>query len=283
MPQEGTELPVVTQPHRLDPLHAKELSKVFFERPNSLTEGTPQHQYVRRTLIERNMSLVRFASKAFCSRTGSAAGAGAEMEDIVRAGTIGLIKAIDRFEPERGVEFSSLALPYITGEVKRHFRDTTWAVRVPRRLQELRVEPAKARDELGATLRRAPTVKELAPHIDLGEDEVIDGLVAANGYSSQSLESPTPEEENQGSGLQTTRRQPVADETSRAIELFEDLHTLGPLLTRLPERDREILYLRIAQEWTQSEIGAELGISQMQVSRLLARILAGLRTAMLDA
>lgn len=282
MPQAGTELPVVTQPHRVDPVHAKELTRVFFERLNSLGEGTPQHQYVRNTLIEMNMSLVRFASRAFRNRTGSAAGPGAEMEDIVQAGTIGLIKAIDRFEPERGVEFSSLALPYITGEIKRHFRDTTWAVRVPRRLQELRVELAKARDELGATLRRAPTVKELARHLDRGEEEIIDGLVAANGYSSQSLESPALEEEGQGSALLSTRRQPVAEEASRAIELFEDLHTLGPLLKRLPERDREILYLRFAQERTQSEIGAELGISQMQVSRILARILAGLRTAMLD-
>lgn len=282
-PRAGTELPVITQPHRVGPLDAKELTKVFFERLSSLTEGTPQHRYVRDTLIEMNMSLVRFASRAFRSRTGPAAGAGAEMEDIVQAGTIGLIKAIDRFEPERGVEFSSLALPYITGEIKRHFRDTTWAVRVPRRLQELRVELAKARDALGGTLGRAPTVRELARHLDLGEEEVIEGLVAANGYSTQSLESPSTGEDDQGSSLQTTRRQPVTEETSRAIELFEDLHALGPLLKQLPERDQEILYLRFAQEMTQSEIGSELGISQMQVSRILARILADLRTAMLDA
>lgn len=115
VPRVAAELPVVTQPQRVGPFHAKELTKVFFERLNSLTVGTPQHQYVRNTLIEMNMSLVRFASKGFRSRTGSDAGTGAEMEDIIQAGTIGLIKAIDRFEPERGVAFSSLALPYITG------------------------------------------------------------------------------------------------------------------------------------------------------------------------
>ncbi|MFD3775395.1 sigma-70 family RNA polymerase sigma factor [Streptomyces sp. NPDC058612] len=276
-----TALPVVANPQRVSPLDAKELSKVFFARLKSLPEGTPQHQYVRNTLIEMNMTLVHFASRPFRGRTGTASGAGTEMEDVVQAGTIGLIKAIDRFEPDRGVEFSSLALPYITGEMKRHFRDTTWAVRVPRRLQELRVELAKARDTMSATLGRAPTVRELAGHLNLEEDEVIEGLVAANGYASETLEPPAPGEEENGTA-QAPGRQPIAEETARAIELFENLHTLGPLLKRLPERDSEILYLRFGREMTQSRIATELGISQMQVSRLLTRVLSGLRTAMLD-
>ncbi|GGZ72600.1 RNA polymerase sigma factor [Streptomyces subrutilus] len=271
-------LPVVADPQRVSPLDAKQLSKVFFTRLRTLEEGTPQHQYVRNTLIEMNMSLVHFATRGFRSRTGS--GAGAEMEDVVQAGTIGLIKAIDRFEPDRGVEFSSLALPFITGEVKRHFRDTTWAVRVPRRLQELRLDLAKARDALAATSGRAPTVRELAGHMGLAEEAVIEGLVAANGYASESLDAPLPAEER-GGRAQSPYRQPVAEETARAIELFEDLHTLGPLLERLSDRDREILHLRFERELTQAEIGAELGISQMQVSRILARVLARLRTALL--
>ncbi|MFD3328440.1 SigB/SigF/SigG family RNA polymerase sigma factor [Streptomyces sp. NPDC058701] len=275
------DLPVVADPRRVSPIEAKELSRVFLARLASLSEGTPQHQYVRNTLIEMNMTLVQFASRAFRSRTGSPSGAGTEMEDVVQAGTIGLIKAIDRYEPERGVEFSSLALPYITGEMKRHFRDTTWAVRVPRRLQELRVELAKARDTMAATLGRAPTVRELAGHLELEEEEVIEGLVAANGYSSETLEPPSPAEEENATA-RAPGRQPVSEETARAVDLFENLHALAPLLERLPERDREILYLRFGRELTQSEIGVELGISQMQVSRLLTRILSGLRTAMLD-
>ncbi|MFD3807713.1 SigB/SigF/SigG family RNA polymerase sigma factor [Streptomyces sp. NPDC058611] len=274
-------LPVIANPQRVSPLEAKELSKVFLARLACLPEGTPQYQYVRNTLIEMNLTLVQFASRAFRSRTGTPAGAGTELEDVVQAGTIGLIKAIDRFDPERGVEFASLALPYITGEMKRHFRDTTWAVRVPRRLQELRVELAKARDTMAATLGRAPTVRELADHLNLEEDEVIEGLVAANGYSTETLEPFAPCEEDNVTA-QALGRQPASEETTRAIDLFENLHALGPLLERLPERDREILYLRFGRELTQSEIGAELGISQMQVSRLLTRILSGLRTAMLD-
>ena len=125
---------------------------------------------------------------------GSTVGVGShDIEDILQVGTIGLIKAIDRFDPYRGDEFSTLALPYITGEIKRHFRDTTWAVRVPRRLQELRIDLAKAKEELTPTLDRAPTVTDLAGHLGLSDEEVIEGLVAANGHTSGSLDAPHAE------------------------------------------------------------------------------------------
>ncbi|MFD3698385.1 SigB/SigF/SigG family RNA polymerase sigma factor [Streptomyces sp. NPDC058646] len=276
-------LPVITQAHQVTPADARELSTLFFARLRELPEGSAGHQYARNTLIELNMALVRFAARGFRSRTGSASGAGAEMEDVLQAGTIGLIKAIDRFDPDRGVEFSTLALPYITGEIKRHFRDTTWAVRVPRRLQELRIELAKARDDLSATLGRAPTVKETAQHLRLAEEVVIEGLVAANGYSTETLDAPLQAEERPGPGNRTHALSEVTGETDRAMELFEDLHALGPLLKQLPARDRTILYLRFGQELTQAQIGAELGISQMQVSRILTRILTGLRAGMLAA
>ena len=129
-----------------------------------------------------NLSLVRFAARRFRNR-----GSG-EMEDIVQVGTIGLIKAIDRFDLSREVEFTTFAVPYIVGEIKRFFRDTSWAVHVPRRLQELRVDLAKAKDELSAVLDREPTVQELAEHLELSEDEVIEGIVAANGYTAGSLD-----------------------------------------------------------------------------------------------
>ncbi|MFD9412081.1 SigB/SigF/SigG family RNA polymerase sigma factor [Streptomyces sp. NPDC059989] len=279
----GTRLPAVPQAHLVPPSDARELSKLFFARLRELPEGSAGHQYARNTLIEMNMALVRFAARGFRSRTGAGAGAGAEMEDVLQAGTIGLIKAIDRFDPDRGVEFSTLALPYVTGEIKRHFRDTTWAVRVPRRLQELRIELARTRDDLSATLGRSPTVKEIAQHLRLDEETVIEGLVAANGYSTETLDTPAQADEPSPSGRRTHALSETAGQNDPAMELFEDLHSVGPLVKELPERDRTILYLRFGQELTQAEIGTELGISQMQVSRLLSSILTRLRAGMLAA
>lgn len=258
------------------PGDARELSRHFFGRLRTLDEGTREYQYTRNTLIEMNVSLVQFAARPFRARVLSG---GLDLDDVIQVGTIGLIKAIDRYDLEREVEFSTLALPYITGEIKRHFRDTTWAVHVPRRLQELRSELAKAQETLSEVLGRAPTVKELALHLELSEDEVIDGLVAANGYTSGSLDTAVAERD----AASTTTR-PLAErfgEVDPAMELFEEFHTLAPLLEQLAERDRIILQMRFGQEKTQAEIGAELGISQMQVSRILSRTLARLRAGML--
>ncbi|MFF5703813.1 SigB/SigF/SigG family RNA polymerase sigma factor [Streptomyces sp. NPDC012794] len=270
-------LPLVEQPREIAPGDARELSRLFFARLRALEEGTREYQYARNTLIEMNLSLVQFAARRFRAR---AAGGGLDMDDIVQVGTIGLIKAIDRYDPEREVEFSTLALPYITGEIKRHFRDTTWAVHVPRRLQELRSELAKAQEALTDTLGRAPTVKEVAHHLGLSEEEVIDGLVAANGYTSGSLDAGETDED-QGSGRPARALAEKLGDLDPAMELFEDFHTLAPLLRELAPRDRLILSMRFGQDKTQAEIGAELGISQMQVSRLLSRTLARLRAGML--
>ncbi|MEY2228376.1 SigB/SigF/SigG family RNA polymerase sigma factor [Streptomyces sp. BF23-19] len=280
VPQQDVELPEVKNAREMAPSDARQLSKLFFLRLAVLEEGTREYQYARNTLIEMNLSLVQFAARRFRARV---LGGGLDMDDIIQVGTIGLIKAIDRYEPEREVEFSTLALPYITGEIKRYFRDTTWAVHVPRRLQERRTELAKAQEALTDVLGRSPTVKEVAQHLELTEDEVIEGLVAANGYTSGSLDTSAEGDEPSTTTSRTTR--PLADrlgEVDPAMELFEEFHTLAPLLEQLDERDRRILRLRFGEDRTQAEIGAELGISQMQVSRLLSRTLARLRAGMLS-
>ncbi|MEV7379793.1 RNA polymerase sigma factor SigF [Streptomyces lydicus] len=265
-----TELPEVRCPSAVAPADARELSKQFFDRLRDLEEGTHEYQYARNTLIEMNMSMVRYVARRYRNR-------GDDMEDIVQVGTIGLIKAIDRFDLTREVEFSTFAVPYILGEIKRFFRDTGWAVHVPRRLQELRSELAKAKEQLHIQLDRDPTVRELAAHLKLSEDEVIEGIVAANGYTAGSLDTPTdPDPSDQGRALAD-----VLGEDDPGMGTVEDLHTLAPLLRKLDERERQLIELRYGQEMTQSQIGAELGVSQMHVSRLLSRTLSKLRAGML--
>ncbi|MGV9562805.1 RNA polymerase sigma factor SigF [Streptomyces sp. NPDC003480] len=264
-------LPTVTDPRTVAPRDARELSRQFFQRLATLDEGTHAYQYTRNTLIEMNMSLVRFAAGRFRGR-------GDDMEDIVQVGMIGLIKAIDRFEISREVEFTSFAVPYIVGEIKRFFRDTTWAVHVPRRLQELPVELAKAREELSTRLDREPTVAELAALMNLSEEEVVEARIAANGYNSSSLDATLTGDDQDGESA-------LADfigEEDEGLRLVEDFHTLAPLVAELSERDRTIIHLRFVEEATQADIGARLGCSQMHVSRLIKRIIERLRSGMLD-
>ncbi|WP_112468839.1 RNA polymerase sigma factor SigF [Streptomyces triticisoli] len=266
----GTRLPEVADPSQVAPTDARALSRLFFDRLATLEEGTPEHQYARNTLIEMNMSLVRYAAGRFRSRGPQ------EMEDIVQVGMIGLIKAIDRFELAREVEFTSFAVPYIVGEIKRFFRDTSWAVHVPRRLQEARVELARATEELGSRLGRKPTTKELAELMNLPEQEVVDAMVASNGYTSASLDAAVGGSEEGESVLADFIG---AEDTG--MELVEDVHSLAPLLAELDERDRQIIHMRFVEELTQAQIGERLGISQMHVSRLLNRLLARLRQGLL--
>ncbi|MER5679284.1 RNA polymerase sigma factor SigF [[Kitasatospora] papulosa] len=268
-------LPWIEDAGLIAPRDARRLSRLFFDRLQALDEGTPEHQYARATLIEMNLSLVRFAAGRFRNR-----GSG-DMEDIVQVGTIGLIKAIDRFDLAREVEFTSFAVPYIVGEIKRFFRDTTWAVHVPRRLQELRVNLAKAKEALAVDLDRDPTVQELAGYLGLEEEEITEGLVAANGYTAGSLEMPADAGDHAG---RTTAGRTYADvlgEPDPAMETVENLHALAPLLGELDARERRIIDMRFGQEMTQAQIGDELGISQMHVSRLLSRILRKLHDGML--
>ncbi|MFC9747975.1 RNA polymerase sigma factor SigF [Streptomyces niveus] len=245
-------------------LDARSLSKTLFGRLEGLEEGTHEHAYVRNTLVELNLALVKFAASRFRSRSEP-------MEDIIQVGTIGLIKAIDRFELSRGVEFPTFAMPTIVGEIKRFFRDTSWSVRVPRRLQELRLELAKAGDELSQRLDRAPTVAELAERLGLTNDEVVEGMAASNAYTASSLDAQPEEDDTEGA---LSDRIGYEDNGLEGIEYVE---SLKPLIAGLPARDRTILSLRFVANMTQSEIGEELGISQMHVSRLLSRTLVRLR------
>ncbi|CAL9627498.1 SigB/SigF/SigG family RNA polymerase sigma factor [Streptomyces sp. enrichment culture] len=258
-------------PRAVAPHDARELSRQFFHRLAQMEEGTREYQYARNTLIEMNMSLVRFAAGRFRGR-------GDDMDDVVQTGMIGLIKAIDRFELAREVEFTSFALPYIVGEIKRFFRDTTWAVHVPRRLQELRVELAKAREELSSRLDREPTVAELATLMNISEQQVVEGQIAANGYNSSSLDAAlTGDGPEHGEAVLADF---IGVEEER-LALVEDFHALAPLMAELSDRDREILHMRFVEEATQAEIGERLGCSQMHVSRLIKRIITRLRTGML--
>ncbi|MFD7017767.1 RNA polymerase sigma factor SigF [Streptomyces sp. NPDC059928] len=272
------ELPWIEDAGKIAPRDARELSKTFFDRLQVLEEGTREYQYARNMLIEMNLSLVRFVASRFRNR-----GSG-EMEDVIQVGTIGLIKAIDRFDLSREVEFTSFAVPYIVGEIKRFFRDTTWAVHVPRRLQELRVEIAKGKERLATELDRDPTAKELAEYLKVSEEEVIEGLVASNGYTAGSLDMSADASEG-GQLAATAKSRTLADfigEEDPGMERVENLQTLAPLMEQLDARERRIVTMRFGSEMTQSQIGAELGVSQMQVSRLLSRILAKLRTGMLS-
>ncbi len=265
------DLPVLDAPHEVAPQDARTLTKVFLRELAEREEGTEAYQYVRNTLIEMNMSLVRYAAGRFRARAD-------EMEDIVQVGMIGLIKAIDRFDLSREVEFATFAVPYIVGEIKRFFRDTTWAVHVPRRLQEARVELAKATDELSSRLGRAPRVAELAMLMGLPEEEVVEAQIASNGYNSTSLDAAI----NGGDEEDEAALADFIGEEDPALALFEDFHTLAPLVGALDERDRLLLHLRFVEELTQSQIGERLGVSQMHVSRLLARSLNRLREGMFE-
>ncbi|GHH48317.1 RNA polymerase sigma factor SigF [Streptomyces candidus] len=263
-------LPVVENPSEVAPKDARELSRLFFARLAVLEEGTHEYQYARNTLIELNLALVKYAATRFRNRSD-------QMEDIVQVGTIGLIKAIDRFELTREVEFATFAMPCIVGEIKRFFRDTSWSVHVPRRLQELRIDLAKASDVLFQQFDRSPTTAELAAYLDMEEEEIVEGLVASNGYTAGSIDIPLDDGSESGS-------QTLADrlgDTDADLEIVENVQALKPLIEELDERDKQILSMRYGAEMTQSQIGAELGVSQMQVSRLLTRITKRLREGLL--
>ncbi|MFN2589380.1 MAG: RNA polymerase sigma factor SigF [Actinomycetota bacterium] len=217
---------------------------------------------VRDRLIEGHLGLVEYLARRF-------AGRGEPLDDLIQVATIGLVKAVDRFDPDREVEFSTYATPTIVGELKRHFRDKGWAVRVPRRLQELNLRLGSVIGKLSQELQRSPTVAEIANAAGTTEDEVLEGLDSAHAYRLISLDAPTGEE-----GLSYHEQ---LGEDDASLEALEDWVSVGPLVQQLPARERRMLYLRFFKGLTQSEIAEQLGISQMHVSRLLAKTLATLR------
>jgi RNA polymerase sigma-B factor len=238
----------------------REETRALFRRLAELPDG-PERQRARATLVEQHLPLVRYFARRY-------AGRGEPMDDLLQAGSLGLVKAVDRFDPARGLEFSTYAAPTILGEIRRHFRDRTWAVHVQRGLQELTTEVSRCAGELTQELNRAPTVAELAARSGRTEEEVLEALDCAAAYTADSLETPTSEDRTLGEGLGGE------DPALVDVELHE---SLGPALATLPERERRILQLRFYGNQTQSQIAAQLGISQMHVSRLLARTLTRLR------
>ena len=212
------------------------------------------------------MSLVRSLARRYSYR-------GEQLEDLVQIGAIGLIKAIDRFDLDRGVELTTYATPNIIGEIKRHFRDRGWSVRVPRGLQELNVQLSRLVEQLTVQLGRSPTIPELAKAAGVEEEEVLEALESGRAYSSLSLSS--------GGGARTTTSEldPLESlgEIEHQYEVSEDRAVLAPGFRVLDERERTILHLRFFEGLTQSQIAQQVGISQMHVSRLIRRSLEKIR------
>ena len=245
-----------------------EVREIFtsYQRADSESEKAVH----RERLVDQHIGLVEFLARRFRNR-------GEPLEDLVQVGTIGLLKAIERFDLDREVEFSTYATPTIVGELKRHFRDKGWAVRVPRRLQELHLELTKTVGNLAHDLGRSPTVEEIAQAAGITEEEVLEGLEIAQAYNFTSLDAPIDSEEGSTS---------FAEQLGAEDEQLENLEyraSLAPEMAKLPEREQKIVYLRFYKGLTQSEIASRLGISQMHVSRLLTRTLAQLREALEDS
>lgn len=222
---------------------------------------------LREALARLHLPLVEYLARRFKDR-------GEPLDDLVQVGSVGLLKAIDRFDLERGVEFSTYATPTIVGELKRYFRDKGWAVRVPRRLQELSMRLNKVVSQLTQDLGRSPTVMEIAKYAQLSEDEVLEALESGQAYSTTSLDAPA------GDDLDAPMRLDRLGEEDMRIDNLEYFASLAPLIHRLPEREKTILYLRFFKGMTQSTIADRVGISQMHVSRLLTRVLEFLREGM---
>ncbi len=221
----------------------------------------------RDALVRLHLPLVEHCARRFRNR-------GEPFEDLVQVGTIGLLKSIDRFEPERGLEFSTYATPTILGEIKRHFRDRGWAIKVPRRLQELRLAITNASAGLTQQLGRSPTPRELADVVGCSVEEILEAIESGNAYATLSLDAPDDGHEGTSSVLEELG---VAD---RHLDQVEVRESLKPLLDELDPRARSVLVLRFFKNLTQSQIAAEVGISQMHVSRILTKTLEDLRTAL---
>ncbi|WP_406299033.1 SigB/SigF/SigG family RNA polymerase sigma factor [Embleya sp. NBC_00888] len=246
----------------LAPMAARDLGERMLCLLARTEPGTRTHSELRGCLVALNMPLVRHAAGRYRRRAEP-------MEDILQVGTIGLIKAIDGYDGGRETGFLAYAMPTIAGEIKRFFRDTSWAVRVPRRLRELRGELMRANDALTADLGREPCAAELARRLDLSEAQVAEGLAACSAYSASSLD-----ESAYGDAVTVGERMGRDD---HALDLVEYRESLKPLIAGLPQRERTILALRFTGDLTQAQIGERLGISQMHVSRLLTHTLKVLR------
>jgi RNA polymerase sigma-B factor len=235
----------------------------------NLPAGSADRVALRRQAIEDNMAFAQRLARRFRDR-------GEPTDDLAQVAMVGLVNAIDGYDPTRGCEFGGYATPTIVGEIRRYFRDKGWRIKVPRRLQELRLQVNRARVELSQTMAASPTNADLARHLGVSEEEVAEAIEVGRLYNPISLSAPAGPDSDAGIA------DPIGD-VDPGMVAVENRESVKPLLASLPERERKILTMRFFKDMTQSQIAAELGISQMHVSRLLTQTLAGLRTAMADA
>jgi RNA polymerase sigma-B factor len=248
----------MTTDHSSDPLHLDELFRTYRRTAD---------RAVRNTLVEAHRGLAASIANDYRGR-------GVELDDLVQIAMLGTLKAVERFDPARGIPFSSFASRTINGEIKRYFRDRTWAVRPPRSAQERHLDLRRARTSLSARLGRPPTVPELATELDISTDQVLDAMEAGAAYRATSLDARRSGDDDMST---LGERLPGDDVPTRPVELRM---LVDQLLKTLPEREAEIMRLRFYDELTQSEIAVRLGISQMHVSRLMRRCLDTLRATL---
>ena len=238
------------------PAWDKERTRELFRRYKA--EGDEE---AREQLIVSHVNLVRYIAAKFKNR-------GEPLDDLIQVGTIGLIKAIDRFDPSRGLEFTTYATPTIMGEIKRHFRDKGWTIRVPRRLQELSAKVNSATDELTAQLQRSPSIEEVADYLGTTADEVLEAMESSSAYSSVPLEGQGNNEEDDAPSVIDRYASVDGD-----LEASDDRMVLEEVIGEFPEADQQAIRMRFIDGMTQVEIAKRLGISQVQVSRMLRRAL----------
>jgi RNA polymerase sigma-B factor len=237
------------------------LAQQLFRQMVALPADAPRQRALRSRLVEMHIPLAIYFARRYTGR-------GEPFDDLVQAASLGLVKAVDRFDPDRGVAFSTFAAPTILGEIRRHFRDRTWAVHVQRSLQVRTGEVDRCVRELSQQLGRSPTVAEVSARAGLSQEQVLDSLTCSAAYRATSLAAPVGEHRTLGDRL---------GGEDPAYERVDTHETLGAAVARLPERERRILQLRFFGNMTQAQIAERLGISQMHVSRLLSRTLSQLR------
>lgn len=236
----------------------------MFRELGGLSEDSSAYERQRERIVERCLPLADHIARRFDGR-------GEPREDLIQVARVGLVNAVNRFDVDAGSDFVSFAVPTIMGEVRRHFRDNSWSVKVPRRLKELHLRLGAATAELSQRLGRAPTASELAVELDMDREEVIEGLVAGSSYNTLSIDSGGGGDEEAPAIVDTL------GDVDTGLDQIDNRETLRPLLAQLPERERTVLVLRFFESMTQTQIAERVGVSQMHVSRLLAKSLARLR------
>lgn len=237
----------------------------LFRHLQTLDPSSRAYQQQRSLIVERCLPLAAHIARRYRDR-------GESLDDLVQVARLGLVNAVNRFDLDSGSEFLSFAVPTITGEIRRHFRDHGWAVKVPRRIKDLQMQLKVANQELSRQLHRAPNASEIAEHLGIDRALVVDAMIAGSNYSVLSLDLPPRESDTHGAPIET-----LGGLDSRLDKVLS-VETVRPLIAALPERERTVISLRFFDELTQTEIAERIGCSQMHVSRLLAKALQTLRS-----